>query len=68
MPRNPGITDEEIIEMYKSGIPFKKMVPIIGLLDRGIRNVLYKHGIQMNREQSSGRPRKHKVNEDFFKK
>lgn len=45
MPRNPGITDEEIIEMYKSGIPFKKMVSIIGLLDRGIRNVLYKHGI-----------------------
>ena len=27
----------------------------------------YKHGIEMNREQSSGQPRKHKVNEDFFK-
>lgn len=67
MPRNPGITDEEIIRMYKSGMPFKEMGPIIGLSDRGIRNVMYKHGIEMNREQSSGRPRKHKVNEDFFK-
>ncbi len=67
MPRNPGITDEEIIQMYKSGMPFKEMEPIIGLSDRAIRNVIYKHGIEMNREQSSGRPRKHKVNEDFFK-
>ena len=65
MPRNPGITDEEIIRMYKGGMPFKEMIPIIGLTDRGIRNVLYKHGIQMKREQSSGQPRKHKVNEDF---
>ena len=29
---------------------------------------MYKHGVEMNREQSSGQPRKHKVNEDFFKK
>ena len=28
---------------------------------------MYKHGVKMNREKSSGRPRKHKVNEDFFK-
>ena len=28
---------------------------------------MYKHGVKMNREQSSGQPRKHKVNEDFFK-
>lgn len=67
MPRNPEITDEIIIKMYKSGVPFKEMVPIIGLTDRSIRNVLYKHGIEMNREQSSGQPRKHKVNENFFK-
>ncbi|WP_102275589.1 hypothetical protein [Cytobacillus massiliigabonensis] len=43
------------------------MVPIIGLSDRAIRNVIYKHGIEMNREQFSGQPQKHKVNEDFFK-
>ncbi|MFE8699331.1 LAGLIDADG family homing endonuclease [Cytobacillus sp. FJAT-54145] len=67
MPRNPGITDEDIIKMYKSGIPFKEMVPIIGLSDRAIRNVMYKNGIDMNREQFSGQPRKHKVNENFFK-
>ncbi|GIN70330.1 hypothetical protein J14TS2_08050 [Bacillus sp. J14TS2] len=68
MPRNPGITDEMIIKMYKSGMPFKEMQPIIGLSDRAIRNVLYKQGVKMNREQSSGRPRVHKINENFFKK
>ncbi|MBP2239873.1 hypothetical protein J2Z40_000426 [Cytobacillus eiseniae] len=67
MPRNPGMTDEVIIRMYKSGMPFKEMVPIIGLSDRAIRNVIYKHDIEVNREQFSGQPRKHKVNEDFFK-
>ncbi|MGG0719696.1 LAGLIDADG family homing endonuclease [Robertmurraya massiliosenegalensis] len=67
MPTNPGITDNEIISMYKSGMPFKEMEPIIGISARAIRNVMYKHGIAMNREQSSGQPRKHKVNEDFFK-
>lgn len=65
--RKPGITDEMIIELYKSGMPFKEMCPIVGLSDRAIRNVLYKHGIAMNREQFSGRPRIHKVNEGFFK-
>jgi len=67
MPRNPGITDEIIIGMYKSEMSFKEMVSIIGLSDRAIRNVLYKHGITMNREQFSGQPRINKVNEDFFK-
>ncbi len=67
MPRNEGITDEEIINMYKSGLSFKEMTQIIGLSDRAIRNVMYKNGVEMNREQSSGQPRKHKVNEDFFK-
>lgn len=67
MPRNPGITDEVIINMYKSEMSFKEMVSIIGLSDRAIRNVIYKHGITINREQYSGQPRKNKVNEDFFK-
>lgn len=67
MPRNAGVTDEQIIQMYKSGIPYKEMESIVGLSSRAIRNVMYKHGIPMNREQSSGQPRKHKVNEDFFK-
>ena len=62
MPRNPGMTDEVIIQMYKSGMSFKEMIPIIGLSDRAIRNVMYKYGVEMNREQSSGQPRKHKVN------
>lgn len=67
MGRNPNISDEEIIHMYKSGKTYKEMSKIIGISDRAIRNILYKHQVTMNREQSSGRPRKHKVNEDFFK-
>ena len=67
MPRNKGITDDMIIEMYKSGMPYKEMVPIIGLSNRAIYNVITKHNVPVNREQSSGQPRKHKVNEDFFK-
>ncbi len=66
MPRNKGITDEMIIEMYKRGMPYKEMVPIIGLSNRAIYNVIVKNKIEVNREQSSGQPRKHKVNEDFF--
>jgi hypothetical protein len=67
LARNPSMTDEMIIQMYKSGMSFKKMAPIIGISDRAIRNVMYKHGIQMNRERYSGQPRKNKVNEDYFK-
>ncbi|WP_342511575.1 hypothetical protein MKY34_13945 [Sporosarcina sp. FSL K6-1522] len=67
MPRNSGITDEDIIRLYKSGIPYKKMEPVIGIAEQAIRIVLYKHKIPMNREQYSGQPRKNKVNEDFFK-
>lgn len=64
MPRKPGITDEMIIEMYKNGMTFKEMAAAVGLTDRAIRNVLYKHDVEITR---SGPPRKNKVNEDFFK-
>jgi len=67
MSRKPGITDEIIIKLYKSKLPHKEISKITGLSERVIRNVMYKHGVEMNREQSSGQPRKHKVNEDFFK-
>lgn len=67
MPRNPGITDEAIINMYKSQMSFKEMEVIVGLSARAIRNVIYKNGIEVNRAQYSGQPRKNKVNEDFFK-
>lgn len=67
MPRKPGITDDVIIKLYKSKMPHKEISKITGLSDRAIRNVMYKYGVEMNREQSSGQPRKHKVNEDFFK-
>ncbi|WP_246943192.1 LAGLIDADG family homing endonuclease [Bacillus pinisoli] len=68
MTRNKGITDREIISMYKNGIPFKDLENIVGISSRSIRNILYKHNIEMNRMQYSGQPRKHKVNTDFFKK
>lgn len=38
-------------------MPFKKIQPIFGLFDRAIRNVMYKHGVAMNR--------KHQVDEFF---
>lgn len=66
MPRHPDITDEDIITLYRSQVPFKEMMSVTGLSDRAIRNVMYKHGISMNRAQFSGQPRKNKVNEDFF--
>lgn len=58
MPRKPGISDEYIINLYKSQMPYKEMSERTGLSDRAIRNVIVKHGIPMNREQSSGQPRK----------
>ncbi|MFS0687781.1 LAGLIDADG family homing endonuclease [Sporosarcina sp. 179-K 8C2 HS] len=64
MARNPGMTDEKIIELYNSGLPYTKLCEVIGLSDRAIRNVLYKHGVELN---PIGRPRIHKVNENFFK-
>ena len=67
MPRKPGIIDEDIITMYKANTPFKEISLVTGLSDRAIRNVLYKHKVVMNREQFSGQPRKHRVNELFFK-
>ena len=67
LPRNPGMTDEVIIQMYKSGMSHKELASIIGISDRAIRNVMYKHAIPMNRKQYSGQPRKNKVNENYFK-
>ncbi|SES11244.1 hypothetical protein [Psychrobacillus sp. OK032] len=67
MPRKRGITDEMIIEMYKSGMTYKEMETTVGLTSVAILNVIYKHKVPINRKQYSGRPRKNKVNEHFFK-
>ncbi|WP_409304701.1 LAGLIDADG family homing endonuclease [Peribacillus sp. SCS-155] len=67
MPRgNRLLSDEEIIKLYKSGMPFKQLEPLAGIGARAIRNIMYKHGIEMNREPHSGQPRRYKVNEKFF--
>lgn len=60
--RKRGITDEQIIEMYVSGMSYVEMSSIIGIKDRAIRNVLVKHGID---RKKVGRPRIHQVNEHF---
>ena len=64
MPRKRGITDEMIIRLYQNGTPYEEMCEFTGLTERGIRFVLEKNGVE---RKSVGRPRNHKVNEDFFK-
>ena len=66
MPRKEGITDEMIIDMRKAGHQYKQIAEFCGLSTRAIRNIFYKHGIE-TREQYSGQPRKHQLNESFFK-
>ena len=39
MPRKPGITDEAIINIYKSDMSYKEMVPITGLTDRAAKKI-----------------------------
>ncbi|WP_339250139.1 LAGLIDADG family homing endonuclease [Sporosarcina sp. FSL W8-0480] len=65
MARNPGITDEKIIELYNSGLTYTELCSIIGLTASGIKYVLKKHGVEI--KHTVGRPRIHQVNEDFFK-
>lgn len=36
MRRNPGMTDDVIIEMYKSGCSYKEMEQTIGITGRAI--------------------------------
>lgn len=59
MARNPGMTDERIIELYKSGLLFSELRILIGLSDGAIRNVLNKHEVEL---RPIGRQRIHKVN------
>ncbi|TQR18465.1 hypothetical protein [Psychrobacillus soli] len=67
MPRKRGITDEMIIDMYKSGMTYKEMELVVGLTSVAILNVIHKHNVPVNRKKYSGRPRINKVNEHFFK-
>ncbi|MDW0115462.1 LAGLIDADG family homing endonuclease [Sporosarcina thermotolerans] len=65
MSRNPGMTDEKIIELYKSELSYAELCSIVGLSASGIKNVIKKHGVEL--KHTAGRPRIHKVNEDYFK-
>lgn len=64
MPRKQGITDETIIQMYQNGMSSKELSEKTGLTARGIRYILEKNNVK---RREVGQPRKHKVNEKFFK-
>lgn len=64
MPRKSNISDEMIISLYLKGAALSEISAFSGLSDRAIRNIMTKHRI---RKRSIGQPRKHKVNEQFFK-
>ncbi|CAM5224119.1 LAGLIDADG DNA endonuclease family protein OS=Ureibacillus acetophenoni OX=614649 GN=SAMN05877842_103170 PE=4 SV=1 [Ureibacillus acetophenoni] len=63
--RNKDYSDEKIIEMYLSGMSVKEIADKVGITPSGVSYIRKIHGIEAIR--SSGQPRKHKVNEDFFK-
>ena len=64
MPRKPHIKDKDIITMYTNGMSYQEMIELTGLSDRAIRNVIKKHNVT---PRPIGQPRKHKINEAFFK-
>lgn len=59
-----GLTRVELIEIYKNGVSSTEIAKEFGLSARGVRHILKSEGIERN---TVGQPRKHKVNEDFFK-
>lgn len=61
MARIRGITDEMILNKYAEGLSIAELATFAGVSSRAIRNVFYKSGTN-----NIQRPRKHKVNEDFF--
>lgn len=50
--------------MYKDGVSSTELAELFGLTTRGVRYILNIENVEMN---STGQPRKRKVNEDFFK-
>ena len=59
--RIPGITDEMILDKHNEGKSRKELAAYAGVSERAIRDVLYKNGVT-----NIKRPRKNKVNEQFF--
>ena len=64
MPRKQGISDDYIAELYKQGTSMDHISDLTGISVRGLRYILNKNGVLM---RTVGQPRKHKVNENFFK-
>lgn len=62
MARIRGITDQMILDKYAEGLSTSELAAYAGVTERAIRNVFYKSGIN-----NIQRPRKHIVNEEFFK-
>ena len=64
MPRKKNISDNDIIQLYLDGASSGVLSEYSGLTMRAIRNLLHKHNIPIRK---IGQPRKHQLNESFFK-
>lgn len=64
MPRKKNISDNDIIQLYLDGASSEELSEYSGLTMRAVRNILHKYNIPMRKV---GQPRKHQLNESFFK-
>ncbi|MCQ6282156.1 hypothetical protein [Bacillus sp. EB600] len=58
------ISDKRIMELYQQGMQCSEIVKIADITARGVRKNLNRNGIDTSHRMN---PRKHKVNENFFK-
>lgn len=64
MPRKKVISNNDIIQLYLDGASSEVLSEFSGLTMRAVRNILHKYNIPI---RSTGQPRKHRLNESFFK-
>ena len=64
MPRKQNISDNDIIQLYLDGGSSIVLNEYSGLTMRAVRNILHKHSVPIRK---IGQPRKHRLNESFFK-
>lgn len=64
MPRKQNISDSDIIQLYLDGASSIVLSEYSGLTMRAVRNILHNHNISIRK---IGQPRKHRLNESFFK-
>lgn len=64
MPRKQNISDNDIIQLYLDGASSIVLSEYSGLTMGAVRNILHKHNVPIRK---IGQPRKHRLNESFFK-